>query len=51
MLPINCCPDCGAIDSCCKTSQARLETANGLQRLVERQAALIETLKKIKGQA
>jgi enterochelin esterase-like enzyme len=31
------CPGCGALDGCCETAQARLETANELTRLVDRQ--------------
>lgn len=31
------CPDCGALDACCATAKARLETANELTRLVDRQ--------------
>ena len=30
------CPDCGALESCCKTAKERLYTANQLTRLIER---------------
>lgn len=30
------CPNCRAIESCCEASRARLETANSLQKLVDR---------------
>ncbi len=35
------CKDCGALGSCCETAKARLETANDLTRIVDRQRAKI----------
>ena len=42
------CPDCGALESCCKTAQDRLETANALTRLVERQKGELELLRDLR---
>ena len=38
------CKNCGAMDSCCETAKARLETADGLALLVGRQSEKIRTL-------
>jgi hypothetical protein len=38
------CPDCGALDGCCATAKARLETGTSLTRLVDRQREKIAEL-------
>ena len=38
------CPNCGALDGCCETGKARLETATTLAGIVKRQGETITRL-------
>ena len=40
------CPGCGALESCCASSKARLETGTSLEALVRRQSATITTIQR-----
>jgi hypothetical protein len=41
------CPECGALDGCCQAAKARMETANSLTRLVDRQREKIAEQERI----
>lgn len=40
------CRECGAMDGCCATAKARLENANMLSRIVDRQSQTITRLER-----